>query len=64
MIKFKSLCISLSVTCILTATGLFFSCGDSAVTQLQNSGSLTVNGLKSIDKNTTGADEMGGGVLM
>ncbi|MBE2217684.1 MAG: hypothetical protein IAE90_05745 [Ignavibacteria bacterium] len=62
MKKFKRLFISSSFICILTTTGLFFSCGDSGVTQLQNSGSISLSGLKPIDKNTTGTYELWGSI--
>lgn len=62
MNKFIRFYVASSFICILTTAGSFISCGDSAVTQLQNSGSLSVNGLKSIDKNTTGTYELWGSV--
>lgn len=46
----------------LTLAGTFVSCGDSGVTQLQNSGTLSLSGLKPIDKNTTGTYELWGSI--
>ncbi|MBL8017609.1 MAG: hypothetical protein JNK43_10085 [Ignavibacteria bacterium] len=46
----------------LPLAGIFVSCGDSGVTQLQNSGSLSLSRLKPIDKNTTGTYELWGSI--
>ena len=47
---------------ILAAAAVLYSCGDSTVTELQNSGSLSLSGLKPIDKNTTGTYELWGSI--
>ena len=62
MNKLRKIYIALLTTGILAAAGVFYSCGDSSVTQLQNSGSISLNGLKPIDKSTTGTYELWGSI--
>jgi hypothetical protein len=59
---FSGLIKYLSTLPVIVFAGLFISCGDSGVSTIQNSGTLSLSKLQPIDKNLTGTYELWGSV--